>query len=144
MARGGKREGAGRPQGAVTKRSREVAERALAEGKTPLEVMLDNMRHFQQVALDAEATLEGLTVAEFTGKITADTPEEQFKALLAQVKKTAGFRQLAQESARDAAAYVHPRLAAVQHSGDMTVRHEDALDELDDEPRADDPPTAKD
>lgn len=143
MARGGKRLGAGRPQGAVTKRSREVAERALAEGKTPLEVMLDNMRHFQQVALDAEATLEGLTVAEFTGQITADTPEEQFKALLAQVKKTAGFRQLAQESARDAAAYVHPRLAAVQHSGDMTVRHEDALDELDDEPGADNPPAAE-
>jgi hypothetical protein len=143
MARGGKRLGAGRPQGAVTKRSREVAERALAEGKTPLEVMLDNMRHFQQVALDAEATLEGLTVEEFTGKVTAETPEDQFKALLAQVKKTAGFRQLAQESARDAAAYVHPRLAAVQHTGDMTVRHEDALDELDDGPRANNPPAAK-
>lgn len=143
MARGGKRVGAGRKVGAVTKRTREVAERALAEGKTPLEVMLDNMRHFQQVALDAESTLEGLTVEEFTGKVTADTPEEQFKALLAQVKKTAGFRQLAQESARDAAAYVHPRLAAVQHSGDMTVRHEDALDELDDEPGAGNPPAAK-
>lgn len=117
MPRGGKRVGAGRKQGALTKRTRAVAEQATAQGKTPLEVMLDNMRHFQQVAIDAEATLEGLTVSEFTGKITAETPEEQFKALLAQVKKTAGFRQLAQECARDAASYIHPKLTAVSHTG---------------------------
>lgn len=117
MSHGGKRVGAGRKTGALTTRTREVAEKASATGKTPLEVMLDNMRHFQQVALDAEATLEGLTVAEFTGRVTAETPEEQFKALLAQVKKTAGFRQLAQDAARDAAPYVHPRLASVEHAG---------------------------
>jgi hypothetical protein len=80
--------------------------------------MLENMRHFQKVALDAEATLEGLTVSEFTGKVSADTPEEQFKALLAQVKKTAGFRQMAQECARDAAPFMHARLAAVTIGGD--------------------------
>jgi hypothetical protein len=79
--------------------------------------MLDNMRHFQQVALDAEAVLEGLTAGEFTGKVTAETPEEQFKALLAQVKKTAGFRQMAQECARDAAPFMHARLAAIEHTG---------------------------
>lgn len=114
---GGKRVGAGRKQGSLAKRTREVAEKAAAEGKTPLEIMLDNMRHFQQVALDAEAVLEGLTVAEFTGAVTAETPEEQFKALLAQVKKTAGFRQLAQECARDASPYMHARLAAIEHTG---------------------------
>ncbi len=48
------------------------------------------------------------------------------------------------EAAKAAAPYVHARLAAVEHSGDMTVRHEDALDELDDEPRAGNPPTAED
>lgn len=117
MPRGGKREGAGRKVGALTERTRAVAERALTEGKAPLEVMLDNMRHFQQVALDAEATLEGLTVEEFTGSVTAATPEDQFKALLAQVKKTAGFRQMAQECARDAASYMHPKLAAIEHTG---------------------------
>jgi hypothetical protein len=132
MARGGKRVGAGRPKGALTERTRATAERALAEGKSPLEVMLDNMRHFQQVALDAEAVLEGLTAAEFTGKVTAETPEEQFKALLAQVKKTAGFRQLAQECARDCSPYLHPRLSNVEHSGKLTVSHEDALNQLDD------------
>lgn len=121
MARGGKREGAGRKVGALTERTRAVAERALAEGKAPLEVMLDNMRHFQQVAFDAEATLEGLTVAEFTGKVTAETPEEQFKQLLAQVKKTAGFRQLAQDCARDAAPFIHAKLASIEHKGALDI-----------------------
>jgi hypothetical protein len=87
----------------------------LADGKTPLEVMLDNMRHFQQVALDAEAVLEGLTVEETSGQQVS--PEDQFKALLAQVKKAAGLRQMAHECARDAAAYMHPRLTAVAHTG---------------------------
>ena len=119
MARGGKRDGAGRKLGAVTKRTRAIAEQALAEGKAPLEVMLDNMRHFQQVALDAEAVLAGLTIEEIGG---ADlSPEEQFKMLLAKAKNAAGFRQMAQECARDAASYIHPRLSAVEHSGEVTV-----------------------
>jgi hypothetical protein len=118
MARGGKREGAGRPSGAVTKRTREIAEQAHERGVTPLDVMLENMAHFRQVALDAEATLEGLTAEEFAGEPSAGaTPEEQFKYLLAQVKKTAGFRQLAQDAARDAAPYVHAKLASVVHTG---------------------------
>jgi hypothetical protein len=33
-------------------------------------------------------------------------------------------------AAQHAAPYVHPRLAAIEHSGGMTVRHEDALGEL--------------
>lgn len=45
------------------------------------------------------------------------------------------------EAAKAAAPYVHARLAAVEHSGDMTLRHEDALDELD-EPGADDQATS--
>ena len=85
VARGGKREGSGRKVGSLTKRTQEVAERAIAEGKSPLEVMLDNMRHFQQVAFDAEAVLAGLTAEEYSG--VEMTPENQFKKLLAEVKK---------------------------------------------------------
>lgn len=115
MARGGKREGAGRKAGALTERTRAVAERALAEGKAPLEVMLDNMIHFQQVALDAEAVIEAMNadqVAEL-----GETHDQQFKALLAKVKQAAGLRQMAHECARDAAAYMHPKLAAIEHTG---------------------------
>lgn len=114
MARGGARPGAGRKTGALTKRTREVAERAVATGRSPLEIMLENMHHFQQVALDAEATLEGLTAEEFAGQVAQGaTPEDQFKFLLATVKKTAGLRQMAQDAARDAAPYVHAKLSAI-------------------------------
>jgi hypothetical protein len=117
MAHGGKRTGAGRKTGALTKRTRDIAEKALASGKAPLEIMLENMRHFQQVALDAEATFEGLTAEEFAGSVGHMTPEEQFKSLLAQVKKAAGLRQMAHDCARDAAPYMHSRLQAVEHTG---------------------------
>lgn len=133
MPRGGKRDGAGRPAGAITRRTREVAERSLATGMSPLDVMLDNMRHFQQVAIDAEATLEGLTAEEFSGQLHASaSPEDQFKFLLAQVKKTVGLRQAAQDAARDAAPYVHAKLASVEHTGAnggaivVTINAEDA------------------
>lgn len=115
MPRGGKREGAGRKQGSLTKRTRDIAEKASAEGKSPLEVMLENMRHFQQVAMDAESVIEGMTAAEITGRDM--NPEEQFKTLLAQVKKAAGLRQMAHECARDAAAYMHPKLQSIAHTG---------------------------
>lgn len=44
MARGGKREGAGRKAGSKSKRSSEIAHKAAAEGITPLEFMLQIMR----------------------------------------------------------------------------------------------------
>lgn len=116
MPRGGKREGSGRPKGtpsAMTIRRREVAERALASGMAPLDVMLGNMRHFQQVAMDAEAVLASMKPDDLPGS----SAEERFKALLAEVKKAAGLRQAAQECARDAAPYIHPRLTSVAHTG---------------------------
>ena len=48
MARGGKREGAGRPAGAVTRRTREVAEAAAQSGLTPLDYMLTILRDEDQ------------------------------------------------------------------------------------------------
>lgn len=42
--RGGKRVGAGRPKGAATKKTREIADRAASDGLTPLEYMLDILR----------------------------------------------------------------------------------------------------
>lgn len=45
MPRGGARRGAGRPKGAATKKSREVADRLTINGETPLEFLLDVMRN---------------------------------------------------------------------------------------------------
>lgn len=44
MPRGGKREGAGRPEGAATKRTREMANKAAEAGLMPLDFMLDLLR----------------------------------------------------------------------------------------------------
>jgi hypothetical protein len=44
---GGRRAGAGRKPGATTRRTREIAERAIAEGVPPLEYMLAVMRDEQ-------------------------------------------------------------------------------------------------
>jgi hypothetical protein len=129
MSRGGKRIGAGRKPGSITKRTRAVAEKAIASGKAPLEVMLDNMWHFQQVALDAEAVIESMNEEQVAS--LGETHEEQFKSLLAKVKQAAGLRQMAHECARDAAAYMHPKLSAVQHSGQIDLKS--ARDVSDDE-----------
>lgn len=44
MARGGKRTGAGRPVGAATTRTREIADSAARDGLTPLDYMLSVLR----------------------------------------------------------------------------------------------------
>ncbi|NUJ81825.1 hypothetical protein HUN39_17710 [Methylocystis sp. FS] len=78
---GGKRPGAGRKPGSVTKKTREIAEKATKEGLTPLEVMLHAMRE-----------------AHAAGKLDE-----------------------AHAYAKDAAPYMHARLAAVEHSGDLAA-----------------------
>ena len=58
MPRGGRREGSGRPRGSLTHRTQEIAERALAEGSTPLDVMLTAMRkHTDANEWDRAATI---------------------------------------------------------------------------------------
>lgn len=109
---GGRRLGAGRKTGSLTKRTRDIAERAAAQGKTPLEIMLANMLHFHKLAESAESALAEMSA----DTLPALPPEEQFKHLLAEVKKAAGLREMAQTCARDAAPFVHPRLAAIEHS----------------------------
>lgn len=97
--RGGSRKGAGRPRGAATKRSRQVADRESKNGITPLEVMLKAMRaHVDKNDLDAAASI-----------------------------------------AKDAAPYMHAKLASVQHTGrgggpiqtvDLTNASEEQLNAL--------------
>jgi hypothetical protein len=56
-----------------------------------------------------------MTAKEITGENLK--PDEQFKLLLAEVKKAAGFRVMAHECARDAASYMHPRLSTTTIEG---------------------------
>jgi hypothetical protein len=90
MSRGGKREGSGRKAGTVseaTKRRKEVAEKALSEGISPLDVMLTTMR-----TLWNQAVVNGEVV-------------------------NIGKAMQANMVAKDAAPFIHPKLANVQASG---------------------------
>lgn len=91
--KGGKRPGAGRKKGSrnkATEKRREIAERALSEGITPLEYMLNIMRKETPEGADAATNLQ--------------------------------YDALRFEAAKSAAPYVHPRLAAVEHSGDLGLK----------------------
>jgi hypothetical protein len=83
--------------------------------------MLENMRHFQKVALDAEAVIEAMGQDDL--EALGESPEAQFKAMLAKVKAAAGLREMAQECARDAASYIHPRLSSVESKTEHVVRY---------------------
>ncbi|OWJ67437.1 hypothetical protein [Inquilinus limosus] len=85
---GGRRPGAGRKPGSTTAKTREIADKALENGLTPLEYMLSVLR---DDGLDHEVRMD---------------------------------------AAKAAAPFIHPRLAAVEHSGEMTFKHEDALSDL--------------
>ena len=86
--KGGKRAGAGRKPGSVTKKNQEIAAKAMKEGITPLELVLAAMRlHYAQS--QKERSLEK-------------------KAL--HLRAAAHYASLA-------APYVHPRLSAIQHAG---------------------------
>lgn len=100
MPRGGSRPGAGRKAGTVseqTKRRLETAERAAAEGVTPLEVMLTTMRSLWKLATD-----ESGNVIDTDNALAANTV------------------------AKDAAPFIHPKLATVNatvdHSGVLDIR----------------------
>jgi hypothetical protein len=118
---GGKRVGSGRTKGALTRRTRLIAEKAAEQGITPLEVMLANMLHFYRLAESAEKALTELSA----DKVADMKPDEAFKYLLAEVKKAAGLREMAQECARDAGPYLHPRLASIEQTlkGGLTVQY---------------------
>jgi hypothetical protein len=82
--RGGARANAGRKAGSATKRTRAIADKAAAEGITPLEFMLNVMRQEPPDVEDDRVRLSYVAM--------------QF------------------EAAKAAAPYVHPRLAAIEHT----------------------------
>ena len=112
----------GRPVGSVgakTKMLREIAAKALADGVTPAEVMLDNMRFFHEKA-------DVLQTAVVTKLQSKKLNSEEAMELLTEFKELGENRMRAQSCAVDAAPYFHPRLSATQLSGEVTVKHEEA------------------
>lgn len=103
----GKKTG-GRTKGIRNKATQKLRDEVVATGLTPEYVMIDNMRHAYRQALEIEANI-GLDTIKGT-----DDPAEQFERLMIEVKRAVGYRQVAQECAKDAAPYCHPRLASTE------------------------------
>jgi hypothetical protein len=102
MARG--RKTGGRQKGSRNKVMKAREAEIAASGQTPLEAMLDNMRFCHEAAA---AILRKL--------IARETPLPDDFSEFSQLLK---FRQIAQDAAKDAAPYCHPRLTSVEHKGE--------------------------
>ena len=116
MSRGGARIGAGRPANRPNKTSALREQRVAQSGITPLDVMVDNMRVAYENALNSERQLKNIQIEGLNS-------EDAFKALLNAVRGVVNYRKIAEECARDAAVYVHPRLAQVEHTGEVTQNY---------------------
>lgn len=97
-SKGGTRVGAGRKEGSLTKRSREIAEIAAAKGITPLEVMMKAMYELLE---------EANKCGHDRGVDDHDIMMENRIKLL----------NMAATVAKHAAPYMHPRLSAIEHTG---------------------------
>ncbi len=99
-----------------------VAEGALKAGKTPLDIMLKNMRFYDNKAEAMMRTLE-------TKIADMKTPPMELLELL---KEMSGYRMNAQKCAVDAAGFVHPKLSSIVHKVDnnkIEAKREDGMSE---------------
>jgi len=96
-SKGGKRPGAGRKTGSLTKRTRQIAEAVATQGITPLEVMMKVM----------------LQLYEEAGNVQEEELGDKALANEARIK----LLNMAATVGRHAAPYVHPRLSAIEHTG---------------------------
>ncbi len=96
---GGKQPGAGRPKGAVNKKSQELLARATEEGISPVEVLLNDMRFFYNLG---------------EGKMLEAMQSEPGKKQANNFRAACALKEVARDCARDAAPYIHPKLASVQ------------------------------
>lgn len=115
MAHGGARPGAGRKPGSVTQKTRDIAAAAAADGITPLEVMIRAMREHVELADMLRTQAVEAEAAVLTGDADADLPMKLRRAALAAIGD-------ASTVAKDAAPYMHPRLAQVTANVDANVR----------------------
>lgn len=104
MARGGARPGAGRKEGALTKKTRKVAEEISAKGDTPLE------------------TLNELRVWAMGIFRKAVTEQDHAKA--------ADAAEFAADIANKQAPFVHPKLSTVEAKIDAEVTHRPTIIEF--------------
>lgn len=107
---------AGRPLGSATRVTREMADRLSSDGGlVPLEAMVGNMRYFANEAVGLAQLVkqfaDELRKEKLTKKQkTALQRALDLKKLFSMLAAVEGATMRAQECARDAAPYMHPRL----------------------------------
>jgi hypothetical protein len=122
--RGGPGRGQGRKPGGSNVKSRALVEKALGEGSTPLEVMIRNMRFYDEEAI---RLVSQLAVAAAAGTLPIDEAEGDEEAqagegglnadTVEQLRTIFNMRKMAGEAARDAAPYIHPRVGMESGEG---------------------------
>jgi len=94
---GGARPGSGRKPGSVTRKTREIADRAVETGSTPLEVMLETMRLLREAAFRGSAPdVEKLVQAAAVAKDAAPYIHPRLSSVEAQVAITGHEAALAE------------------------------------------------
>lgn len=127
---GGPRANSGRKVGSQNKatilkeeKAQEVLEKCLSEGITPLEYMLKRLRTEPKPDWSKDLTAyPGEPPSDFM-KRKADAQEryEQYER---------AHEADRMDAAKNAAPYVHPKLAQIEHKGNVKLAHEVALAEL--------------
>lgn len=116
VGHGGARPGAGRKPGQANQKTREIADRAAREGITPLEVMLRAMREHVAHSDELRREADEVDIKLLTGeRDDSDTPAKLRRGALTAITEAASM-------AKDAAPYMHPRLANVISTVDAEVR----------------------
>lgn len=111
---GGARRGSGRKKGALVTKTQEIVAKAAAEGISPLEVMLNDMRFYYDLGQKEFAKIKGMELHE-------DAVET--------FKKAHTLKTVARECAQLAAPYIHPKLASIDAKVSIS-NQETALAEL--------------
>ena len=110
-SKGGARPGAGRKEGSLTKRTREIAEVAAAQGITPLEIMMSTMMALYKEA--GNCSRQSNQHDDLGDK--ANEHDDGHEAMI--TENRIKLLNMAATIARHAAPYVHPRLSAIEHTG---------------------------
>ncbi len=103
--RGGARENGGRKKGIPNKKTQELIARVQSEGLMPLDIFLNDMRYFYNLGENK------MRIAENT---------EPGKAQAKEFRAAAELKSIARDCGRDAAPYVHARLASLQANVSVT------------------------
>lgn len=107
----------GRPSQAKTrlKASSKIINQLIEQQEAPLDVMFDNMLFWFRQSKKTTAKLETLLESAKPDDAKRDEAIKLLRSMLA-------ARERAQQCAVDAAPYVHPRLAAVEHKASGEIK----------------------